>query len=448
MSFPKDFVWGAAAAAHQIEGARDKRGKHVWDMFCEKDDTVWNKQNGDVACDHYHRYEEDVALMGDLGLKAYRMSISWPRVLPDGIGAINADGLAFYDRLVDRLLARGIKPWITLFHWDLPLALYRTGCWNNRDIASAFGDYAGILADRLGDRVSHWMTFNEPQCFIGLGSHQGGIAPGDKLSIAETLNMSHNMLLAHGKAIQALRARCKIPTVLGYAPMANVLYPAKAGAANEAAAIRAMLEIKSDGLWNNTWWMDPVYLGHYPEEGLVAYGANAPKVLPGDFDIIHQPLDFAGVNIYFGTPVIDVDGVKTEKINFSQGFPITSCVWQVVPEALYWGPKFLWERYKLPVVITENGLTNPDWVSLDGKVHDPQRIDFTQRYLRELRRASDDGIKVAGYFYWSIMDNFEWSEGYKHRFGLIHVDYPSQRRTPKDSYYWYQEVIRTNGENL
>ncbi len=450
MAFPKNFVWGAAAASYQVEGgARDDgRGPSVWDMLCRKPGAIWNGQSGDVACDHYHRWREDVGIMKAIGLRAYRLSISWPRIMPDGTGQVNAKGLDFYDRLVDALLAAKVTPFVTLFHWDYPYALYCRGGWLNRCSADWYAEYATAVVARLGDRVRHWMTHNEPQCFVGLGHYDGRHAPGDKLGWAEILRIAHHAHLAHGKGVQAIRAASPGKCAVGQAPVGVVKIPASDSPRDIAAARREMFSVSGHSVWNNTWWMDPIFLGRYPADGLKQYAADMPRVEPGDMETIHQPLDFFGANIYNGVHVRAGKGGRPEVVPEPPGHALTAFKWPVTPEALYWGPRFFYERYKLPIYITENGLSSNDWPALDGRVHDPQRIDFTTRYLRELERAVRDGVDVRGYFHWSIMDNFEWAEGFKERFGLVHVDYVTQKRTLKDSAYWYKRVIATNGKAL
>ena len=449
-SFPPGFIWGAAAAAYQIEGAWDADGKgpSVWDMLCRQKGRVWENHTGDTACDHYHRHREDVSLMAGLGLQAYRLSVSWPRVLPAGAGKINEAGLGFYDRLVDELLAAGITPWVTLFHWDFPYELFLRGGWLNPDSPKWFSEYTQVVVDRLSDRVSHWITLNEPQCFIGMGHLTGEHAPGLKLGMREVLQAGHHALLAHGRAVQTIRARAKSRPVIGWAPVGSVHYPVSETPENIAAAYAGMDAVWPDNCWNNRWWGDAPVLGSYPEAALKAYGKNAPRFADSDFDVIKQPLDFYGCNIYAATPTQAGPDGEIVVAPLEPGSPHTHFLWKRTDDALYWGTKFLHERYKLPVVITENGLTLNDWVSLDGAVHDPLRIDFLHRYLLGLHRAMRDGIDVRGYFHWSIMDNFEWAEGYKHRFGLVHVDYATQKRTLKDSARWYADVIRTRGANL
>ena len=450
MSFPKNFVWGVAAAAYQIEGSAkaDGRGESVWDMFCRKPGAVWSGHSGAEACDHYRRYKQDVAMMKSLGTHAYRLSVAWPRVIPTGTGKVNAKGLAFYDKLIDELLGAGIAPYVTLFHWDYPLALYHRGGWLNRDSADWFADYVKVVVDKLSDRVKHWMTLNEPVCFTDFGLNTGLHAPGDKLAWAEVLRATHNTLRAHGQAVQVIRARAKIKSVVGWAPCGRTCIPATDKPADIRAARQSMFKITERSIWQHSWWSDPIFFGHYPAEGLKIFGADAPQIEPGDMRTIKQPLDFFGVNIYSGEVMRAGKQGVPEVVPPLTGHARTTYGWKLTPAALYWGPRFLQERYKIPVYITENGLGCMDWVALDGQVHDPQRIDFLTRYQRELKRAIADGVDVRGYFHWSIMDNFEWNEGYKQRFGLVYVDYQTQKRVPKDSFYWYKRVIESNGASL
>ena len=450
MTFPQGFVWGAGASSFQIEGAahEDGKGPSVWDEFCRQPGKIWSNHSGEVACDHYHRYEADVSLMKQIGLHAYRLSLSWPRIIPAGTGAVNSKGLAFYDGLVDSLLAAGIDPYVTLFHWDYPYELYRRGGWLSQDSSEWFAEYARVVTDRLSDRVRHWITLNEPQCFIGLGHQFGFHAPGDKLEFGRVLLAAHNALLAHGKAVQVIRSYSRTEPRIGLAPVGLVNTPATESPEDIEAARQAMFSITDRTCWNNTWWTDPVFLGRYPEDALALFGADMPVFDDGDMKTICQPLDFFGVNIYFSQPTRAGEDGRPEIVPLPVGQAMTAFNFPVLPEGLYWGPRFYRERYGLPILITENGMSNIDWVSLDGSVHDPQRIDFLRRYLLELKRASQDGVEVLGYFQWSIMDNFEWTEGYRERFGLIHVDYGTQKRTLKDSAYWYRDVIASNGASL
>jgi beta-glucosidase len=450
MSFPPNFIWGAATSSYQIEGAArtDGRGPSVWDGFCRLPGRVFEGQNGDVACDHYHRWAGDVAVMKEIGLQAYRFSIAWSRVLPDGAGAVNAPGLAFYDRLVDGLLAAGIEPWVTLFHWDYPSTLYRRGGWLNPDSPRWFADYTRVIVDRLSDRVTNWMTLNEPQCFIGLGHHKGEHAPGDRLEIPSLLCAAHNVLLAHGLSVQTIRAHARKKPRVGWAPTGDIPVPASDSAADLAAARESYWAVNGHDLWNQAWWMEPAMHGRYPENGLQAYGAAVPPHTDEEMRTIAQPLDFFGLNIYNGYFVRAGANGRPERLPPVPGTATTHNQWRITPPALRWGPRWVHERYGLPIVITENGMAGHDWVTLDGGVHDAHRIDFLSRYLGELRRAVADGVPVEGYFQWSLLDNFEWAEGYRYRFGLVHVDYATQQRTQKDSARWYREVIRQNGANL
>lgn len=450
MAFPKNFVWGAAAASYQVEGAafEDGKGLSVWDMMCKWPGKIWEGNTGDIACDHYHRYEEDVRLMAEIGLKAYRLSISWPRVLSEGTGKVNTKGLAFYDRLVDALLKHKIQPWITLFHWDYPYALYKQGGWLNRECSDWFADYTKVVVDKLSDRVSHWMTLNEPQVFINAGHYEGRHAPGLQLNLHDQLVAVHNTLLSHGKAVQVIRSRAKSKPVIGAAPVGITSFPVTDKTKDIEAAKKRMFSVAEKNTWNNTWYTDPMIFGRYPEDGLRLFTKELPSYPARDLDIIKQPLDFYGANIYHG------QGVRTDRNgsiildNGLEGPALTTMGWRVTPQALYWGPRFLYEQYKLPIVITENGMGNCDWVALDGQVHDPQRIDFLTRYLRELDRAIKDGVPVNGYFQWSVTDNFEWAHGYSQRFGLVYIDYPTGKRIPKDSAHWYHDIIKSNGKVL
>lgn len=447
--FPNGFVWGAASSAYQIEGAArtDGRTDSVWDVFSRTPGMVHAGHTGEVACDHYNKMPEDVALMKSLGIKHYRFSISWSRVMPDGVGRINEKGLAFYDKLVNELLAAGIVPWVTLFHWDYPQALYRRGGWQSPESPTWFAEYAKVIVDRLSDRVTHWMTINEPQIFLGHGHLSGTQAPGLKLSIPEFLRAGHHALMAHGTAVQVIRAHAKKPPIIGWAPCGRVDFPATESPADVNAARDKMFEVFAKDAWNNSWWADPVVLGRYPESGIKLFGADMPKFPDRDMQLIRQPIDFYGVNIYNGTAYRAGEDGKAVEVPHPVGGPLTAFRWPITPPSLYWGPRFLHERYGLPIIITENGMANLDWVSSDGAVHDPQRIEYTRTYLRELARATREG-HATGYFHWSILDNFEWAEGYAMRFGLIHVDYATQKRTPKDSAKWYAKVIASNGASL
>ena len=452
MGFKKDFVWGAATASYQVEGGafEDGRGWTVWDEFCRIPGKVFSAHNGDVAADHYHNLEGDVKLMKELGLKAYRFSIAWSRIYPEGFGKVNVKGLAFYERLVDLLIENGIEPYITLFHWDLPFGLHRLGGWQNPAITDYFAQYATTVAKHMGERVKYYITFNEPQCFIGLGHVTGEHAPGNIMSKRCVLEMAHNVLLAHGKATRALREVAPHAKI-GYAPTSSAHYPATNSEKDIEAARRANFDILPDPdnfMWNITWWSDPIIFGKYPEEGVELYKDIMPQIGESDMEIISTPIDFYCQNIYNGHPISDDGNGGFRYDEREAGYARVANGWPVTPESLYWGPKFLYERYKLPFYISENGTATNDTVSLDGKVHDPDRINFLHRYLRYFQQAANEGIPVEGYFCWSLMDNFEWAKGYNDRFGIIYVDYKTQERIIKDSGYWYKNVIENNGENL
>ena len=454
MSFRKDFVWGAATAAYQIEGAayEDGRGESVWDVHChdtrknpEGKQNILDGETGDVSCDFYHHYKEDIQRMKNMGLKAFRFSISWSRVLPDGTGRVNEKGLQFYSDLVDALLEAEIEPWVTLFHWDFPQQLQIRGGWQNPESPEWFAEYTKVIVDRLSDRVSHWMTLNEPQCHLIIGHVQGNCAPKLRLTEPEYLLAIHNHLKAHGRAVQVIRKYAKKKPEIGVAFCFGSSVPVSDQPEDVKAARIATLREDTKDLWAVSWWLDPVILGHYPEKGMEAYGKNCPEELrnPEDLKLISEPLDFLGINVYqSGRVESDGQGGYREAKN-PCGAPVTAMKWQVTPESLYYVPKFLQEKYKLPIVITENGLSCPDWVFLDGKVHDPMRIDFIC-----LKKAAEEETDIRGYFAWSAIDNMEWNNGYTERFGLIYVDYTTQKRILKDSAYWYREVIESNGKNL
>jgi len=449
VGFKNDFVWGVASASYQIEGAfnKDGKGMSVWDMFCKQPGRIIDGSSGDIACDHYHRYKEDIAIMKDLGIKAYRFSIAWPRIIPDGDGKINEKGLDFYERLIDTLIEAGIKPYVTLYHWDYPYELFRKGGWMNPESPKWFLRYVETVVKRLKNKLPAVFTFNETQCFIGLSYEQTNHAPGINFPIWDTLLMTHNVLLAHGLAVQALRSLSP-DTKIGYAPCGSVQYPTTNSAEDREAARMAYFALGEHITSSVSLWSDPIFLGKYPDELEEKYSQYMPKIGSDDMKIISSPLDFLGQNIYFGTPV-RADGKGGYKfVQRETGYAFTAAKWPVAPETLYWGPIFLAERYKIPLYITENGLSCADVVSLDGKVHDPARIDFLHRYLQCLKKATDDGVDIQGYFHWSLTDNFEWAKGYTERFGLVHCNFETQKRTVKDSAYWYRDVINSNGAQL
>ena len=454
MGFPKDFVWGAASASYQIEGGafEDGRGLSIWDSFSHTPGKTFNGHTGDEACDAYHRFEEDLEIMASCGIKNYRFSISWPRVIPAGAGEINEKGLSYYDKVVDGCLDRGITPWITLYHWDLPLELYYRGGWLNRDTAKAFEEYARLIARHFKGRVTNYMTLNEPQCTVGLGHGSAEHAPGTLLNDDDMFRSWHHLLLAHGLAVAAIRE--EIPDAsIGLASTGALSYTAKKDISTpEDLRLAAFVSLPKaqNPAWyfNHQWFLDPVCLGHYPDDPEAPWTSCLKDVDPEDLKVIHTALDFIGLNIYNGNELVPGEDGHYHYAEKYRGYPRTALKWPVTPEVLYWGPRLIYERYHLPIYITENGQSCNDRIFLDGKVHDPDRIDFLHRYLRELKAASEDGIPVDGYFQWSLTDNFEWYSGYDDRFGLIYIDYRNQKRIPKDSLAWYSEVVKQNGDNL
>ena len=446
MSFSKDFMWGAATAAYQIEGAykEDGKGLSVWDVTSAPTGRVVHAENGNEACDHYHRFKEDIKLFKEMGIKNYRFSISWPRIYPKGTGEVSEKGIKFYSDLVDELLAAGITPLVTLFHWDLPYELYMRGGFGNPDFSDWFLNYTKTVVDALSDRVKYWITINEPQCFIGLGYSEGGHAPFLQCDDRTVMRMVHNTLLAHGKAVKYIRENAKTEPVIGFAPIGPVHIPKSDSPEDIEEARKASFSVAAK-FFSLSLYSDPIVLGKYPDEAYEIFGDDMPEIKPGDMEIISQPIDFYGMNIYYSAaPLVERGYMDNEYI----GIPRTACRWLIDPRVLYWSPKFMYERYGLPILMTENGMAVTDCISLDGKVHDPQRIDYINRYLLEYKKAADEGIPLMGYMYWSAMDNFEWAEGYDMRFGLIYVDYRDQKRIIKDSGYWYKEVMESNGENL
>ncbi|MDO4743226.1 MAG: GH1 family beta-glucosidase [bacterium] len=449
MSFKKDFVWGVATASYQIEGAWDKDGKglNIWDVFCHEPGHITENHNGDIACDHYNRYKEDVQLMKELGIKAYRFSISWSRIFPNGTGQINEKGVKFYSDLIDELLANGIEPYITLFHWDYPYQLHKKGGWLNDDSVEWFSNYAAKVVELFSDRAVNYITFNEPQCFIGLAYFNGAHAPGLKVGYKDIFQMCHNVLKAHGAAVKAMRANAKQKIKIGFSPAVEANYPATETFKDIEATRRAIFNCAPLGwgiMWSIAWWCDPIVLGCYPKDGLEMYKEYLPEITSEDMELISQPIDFFGMNVYNGKEIAAGDSDNPEFVKRKPGSPKTAIQWSVTPKCLQWGPRFMAERYKLPIIITENGMSAHDTVSIDGKVHDPNRIDFLNRYLLELEKAVDAGVDVLGYFLWSFMDNFEWAYGYTERFGIVYVDYDTQVRIPKDSAYWYKEWIESH----
>jgi beta-glucosidase len=445
-TFPKDFLWGVAASAYQIEGAWDEEGKgeSIWDRFTRWQAHVSNGDNGDVACDHYHRYRDDVALIKSLEIPCYGFTIAWTRVQPDGSGAVNPKGLDFYSRLVDELLGAGIQPKATLFHWDLPQALQDAGGWPNRDTADRFADYARIVFDRLADRVKIWATHNEPWVAAFLGHASGVHAPGI-CDYSQAYQAAHHLLLSHGRAVQVFREGGYGGTI-GLILNLNGLIPASDDERDVAAAQRVHDE-------THALFLDPVFKGRYPQELFEYIGAHQPKVLSGDLDVIHQPVDFLGVN-HYNSDLVSFDlfgGLNKARLTpySAPGWGRTEMNWGIHPMGLKNELMHLKENYgSLFLYITENGCAMPDDPDGNGFVHDWDRIRYLQAHVQGLHDAIREGANVHGYFIWSIFDNFEWERGYSKRFGLVRVDYDTQKRTPKQSAYWYRDVIRRNGISI
>ncbi len=450
--FREDFVWGVASSAYQVEGKdpADGAGKSVWDTFTEEG-GIEDHTDAYVSCDHMHRYKDDYKMMRLLGVKAYRFSLNWARLLPEGTGRVNEKGVSLYRDMILEMKKNGITPYITMYHWELPQALQDRGGWLNEEIIEWFGEYAKVVAENFSDLCEYFITLNEPQCFVGLGYLRGIHAPGKKLPLKDTFQITHNALRAHGQAVINLRKYAKQPVQIGYAPTCGMAYPASNDPADVEAARRVLFSFYNpieNWTWNVAWFSDPVFFGKYPEEGLARFKDYLPEITKEDMELIAQPLDFMGQNIYNGYVVrAGADG-EPAFVDRPAGFPKTAAGWPVTPECLYWGVKFLYERYRKPLYITENGMSCHDIVSGDGRVHDPNRITFLDKYLSALQCAADDGADVRGYFEWTFLDNFEWSKGYTERFGLVYVDFQTQRRIAKDSAYWYREVIETNGGSL
>jgi len=442
-SFPADFLWGAATSAYQVEGSplADGAGASIWHRFSHTPGLVANGENGDVACDHYHRYEADIALMRELGLNAYRFSVSWSRIFPEGKGHINEKGLDFYRRLVDSLRAAGIQPLITLYHWDLPAGLDDRGGWLNRNIARWFADYASVMFRALDDRQPMWATLNEPWVVTDGGYLHGPLAPGHR-NWFETPIAAHNLLRAHGAAVEAYRAigKGRIGIVVNLEPK----YPASDSKEDHDALVRA-------DAYMNRQYLDPIFLGSYPKELPPLFGEAWPSLPSADFDLIRQKIDYLGINYYKRGITKNNQNVmieRAERVNNPRAV-YTQTDWEVFPQGLTEILVWVRDSYgKLPLYITENGAAFYDPPTADSTVDDPLRVDYLRQHLRAAREAIRKGVDLRGYCVWSLLDNFEWALGYSKRFGIIHVDFETQRRTLKASAKFYKEVIRTRGGNL
>ncbi len=441
--FPNGFLWSCATAAYQVEGGAnaDGRGPSIWDTFSHTPGKVYHNETGDVADDQYHRYKQDVQLLKWVGAKAYRFSVSWSRVFPEGVGKPNPKGIDYYKRLTDELVANGIQPFCTLFHWDLPQALQdRFGGWQSRETSKAFADYAGYVAGQLSDKVKHFFTMNEFGSFIDAGYGQGTFAPGLRLPPAQLNQARHNAVLAHGLAVQAIRAKAEPGTNVGLAENFDNGVPVIESEPHINASVKATRLM-------NAYYLTVIMEGKYMNEYLEAEGANAPKFTPEDLKIICSPLDFLGINVYTPTYIRASDSrLGFERIPNPPSFPHMLSKWLFVgPEALYWGPRHVAQIWNAKeIYITENGCSSSDVLTPDGHVYDTDRIMYLRNYLSQLHRAVSEGFPVRGYFLWSLMDNFEWADGYNLRFGIYYVDYKTQKRYPKMSAYWYRDLIQRN----
>ena len=448
IAWPESFQWGAATSAYQIEGApaEDGKGESIWDRFAHRPGTTFRGETGDIACDHYHRWQEDIALMANLGITAYRFSIAWTRIVPDGTGDPNPAGLDFYSRLIDELLAAGIDPWVSLYHWDLPQALEAGGGWRNRATVDAFVHYADVVTSALGDRVKHWTTHNEPWVVSFVGHLEGVHAPG--LTAWEAaLATGHHLLLSHGRAVPVIRANAPGSQV----GIALDCRPSKP-ASNTPADLTAQRHF--DG-FRNRWFFDPVFGRGYPQDMVDSYRAlgrfeseRPPFEQPGDSEEIGVPIDFLGIN-YYTSLAVAAGREETEATGVEPGSSpppgFTEMGWEITPQALTDFLVRVNEEYRPGrVIITENGASFGDSPGSDDAIHDTRRIDYIRRHLAAVRAAIDQGVPVDGYFVWSLLDNFEWSLGYSQRFGLIWVDHATGERIPKDSYHWYAQEIAAN----
>jgi beta-glucosidase len=442
--FPDGFEWGTATASYQIEGGwnEDGKGESIWDRFSHTPGHINDNSDGDVACDFYHRYEEDIRIVKDLGLKVYRFSISWPRIFPDGTGAVNEKGIEFYRKVLKCLHDNGIKAAVTMYHWDLPQKLQDRGGWANREIVGWFEAYVKVLYEKLGDLVDYWITLNEPYCSSIIGYWLGEQAPGYH-DYSMALAVVHHLLLCHGTAVKEYR-KTGLKADIGITLLMNMSYPVDPASKADVEAAKRNQE-QSNNLFG-----DPIFLGKYPEE-LFAYlkkkGVVLPDIKSGDLELISQKLDFFGLNTYWTNHIkaddtawpLDGTAIKT-------GRPHTDADWEVNPEGMYDLLKWINGRYKpAKLIITENGAACNDWVSIDGKVSDPNRIDYITRYLIQVHKAIKEGVPVKGYYVWCFCDNFEWAWGLTRRFGMVHVDYKTQKRIPKESAYWFSKVSKNNG---
>ena len=438
IQFPKDFKWGAATASYQIEGAtnEDGRGVSIWDTFSKTPGKVHNGDTGDIACDSYHRYEEDVDLIHDLGADVYRFSVAWPRIFPNGTGDVNQKGVDYYHKLVDSLLEKGIEPMCTLYHWDLPQALQDKGGWDNRETIDAFVQYAGFMFKEFEGKIKKWITVNEPWCSSFLSNYLGEHAPGNR-DLQLATDIAHHLLVAHGQAVKRFR-ESNVEGEIGYAPNVTWFEPYSTKQEDVDACNRA-------NAWNLEWFFDPVFKGCYPDFMLDWFKEKGavPTILDGDLEIISQPIDFLGINYYTGNVARYKENEGLFDIeNIDMGYEKTDIDWFIYPEGFYKVLVKIKDLYgSVPIYITENGACYNDEPE-NGEVADYKRIEYLKTHLTALRRSMDSGVNVKGFLYWSLMDNFEWALGYSMRFGIVHVDYETLERTKKDSYHWFKDTIK------
>ena len=442
--FPKGFEWGTASASYQIEGGWNEGGKGecIWDRFTHTPGHIDDNTTGDVACDFYHRYEEDIAILKKLGIQVYRLSISWPRVIPNGVGEVNPEGIAFYRTVLKLMRDNGMKTAVTMYHWDLPQKLQDRGGWANREIVGWFTEYAKVLYKELGDLVDDWITLNEPFCTSMLGYWIGEHAPGYH-DYGMALQAVHHLMMSHGAAVKAYR-ETDLKAEIGITLNMQMFYPYRPDNADDVFAA------KMATMQGNCIFGDPVMKGTYPQEFfdyLESRGVVLPEIHEGDMELCCQPLDFFGLNTYYPDYIKADDSVwPLAGVPVKTGKPLTDCGWEVHPQGMYDILKWINDRYApKKIIITENGTASRDWVNVDGKVEDVNRIDYLRRYLAEVHHAIQDGVPVMGYYIWCFCDNFEWARGLSIRFGIVYVDYKTQQRIPKESAYWYAKTIENNG---
>ena len=440
-AFKDGFIWSVATASAQVEGASKADGKGLsnWDVYPTINQTVYQNQSPNDGCDHYYHLDEDIALLKELGVQAYRFSFAWTRIFPNGVGQINEKGLAFYDRLLEELEKNHIQPFATIFHWDFPYELIKKGGWLNEDSPKWFFQYAKVLIDRYKDRIKYWIPINEPPCVADMG----GTILRANYSTKEKLQIVHNILLAHGYAAKYIKDKGGF---VGTALCASLYAPQDENNQDDINAARNLtFELEKDSYWRVSIWADPIVFGKYPDKYYELYDEDTrPNITKEDMELISTPIDFIGLNVYTGDPV----NGKGQIVNHPIGNAKTTMDWNVYPRIIYWSVKFMDERYKKPFYITENGCAVTDLVTEDNQIHDGARIEYLKQHLKYLRKAYQDGVDLRGYTLWSFMDNFEWFKGYSQRFGIVYVDYQNKKRIKKDSFEFYKTTIKENGKNI